>query len=198
MKEGLRSCIQWRRAAQEISHKENVMRYKTRLHESEEGAVSPALACRTAGHGAPPTFGGGVKPGEVDREMPIRTSALLGQLRFRRRLLYGVDRRPSKRRCSMASRCAISASEARYVWRSAPSLREVHAQQIAAFAQPAPGGPLGARSDHARDDRAEGGGAQHGATSASSTVYQSVTRENRRNRSEFPSIAVHGGRDGVE
>lgn len=37
-----------------------------------------------------PMFGGGVKPGEVDREMPIRASALRGQLRFWWRLLYGA------------------------------------------------------------------------------------------------------------
>ena len=39
---------------------------------------------------------------------------------------------------------------------------EVHAQQFAqgaAFAQPAPGGALGARACHARDNRADGGGA---------------------------------------
>ena len=42
-----------------------------------------------------PMFGGGVKPGEVDREMPIRASALRGQLRFWWRLLQGADREPS-------------------------------------------------------------------------------------------------------
>ena len=42
-----------------------------------------------------PMFGGGVTPGEVDREMPIRASALRGQLRFWWRLLYGADREPS-------------------------------------------------------------------------------------------------------
>lgn len=42
-----------------------------------------------------PMFGGGVKPGEVDREMPIRASALRGHLRFWWRLLHGADRRPS-------------------------------------------------------------------------------------------------------
>ena len=35
-----------------------------------------------------PMFGGGVKPGEVDREMPIRASGLRGQLRFWWRLLH--------------------------------------------------------------------------------------------------------------
>ena len=38
---------------------------------------------------------------------------------------------------------------------------EVHVEQLAqgaAFAQPAPGGALGARACHARDDRADGGG----------------------------------------
>ena len=33
-------------------------------------------------------YGGGVRPGEVDTEMPIRASAVSGQLRFWRRLLY--------------------------------------------------------------------------------------------------------------
>ena len=42
-----------------------------------------------------PMFGGGVTPGEVDREMPIRASALRGQLRFWWRLLYRADRKPS-------------------------------------------------------------------------------------------------------
>ena len=42
-----------------------------------------------------PMFGGGVKPGEVDREMPIRASGLRGQLRFWWRLLYGADREPA-------------------------------------------------------------------------------------------------------
>ena len=42
-----------------------------------------------------PMFGGGVTPGEVDRAMPIRASALRGQLRFWWRLLYRVDRKPS-------------------------------------------------------------------------------------------------------
>ena len=42
-----------------------------------------------------PMFGGGVKPDEVDREMPIRASALRGHLRFWWRLLHGADRRPS-------------------------------------------------------------------------------------------------------
>lgn len=36
-----------------------------------------------------PMYGGGVKAGEVDRAMPIRASALRGQLRFWWRLLYG-------------------------------------------------------------------------------------------------------------
>ena len=42
-----------------------------------------------------PMFGGGVKPGEVDREMPIRASALRGQLRFWWRLLYGAGKKPA-------------------------------------------------------------------------------------------------------
>ena len=37
-------------------------------------------------------YGGGVKAGVVDRAMPIRASALRGQLRFWWRLLYGGDR----------------------------------------------------------------------------------------------------------
>ena len=35
-----------------------------------------------------PMYGGGVRPGEVDTEMPIRASAVRGQLRFWWRLLY--------------------------------------------------------------------------------------------------------------
>ena len=42
-----------------------------------------------------PMYGGGVKPGEVDREMPIRQTAVRGQLRFWWRLLYGGGR-PSR------------------------------------------------------------------------------------------------------
>ena len=42
-----------------------------------------------------PMFGGGVKPGEVDREMPIRASALRGQLRFWWRLLNGASKEPA-------------------------------------------------------------------------------------------------------
>ncbi len=60
----------------------------------------------------------------------------------------------------MASRWAIRASEARYR-RIGPSLRSPRTQG-AAFAQPAPGGALGAGPGHARDDRAEGGGAYRG------------------------------------
>ncbi len=37
-----------------------------------------------------PMFGGGVTAGEVDRDMPIRASALRGQLRFWWRLLHGT------------------------------------------------------------------------------------------------------------
>lgn len=39
-----------------------------------------------------PMFGGGVKPGEVDRAMPIRAGAVRGQLRFWWRLLHGAGR----------------------------------------------------------------------------------------------------------
>ena len=39
-----------------------------------------------------PMYGGGVQAGEVDRAMPIRASALRGQLRFWWRLLYGGGR----------------------------------------------------------------------------------------------------------
>ncbi|MCY4638524.1 MAG: type III-B CRISPR module RAMP protein Cmr1 [Acidobacteria bacterium] len=42
-----------------------------------------------------PMYGGGVKPGEVDREMPIRPSTVRGQLRFWWRLRYGGGR-PSR------------------------------------------------------------------------------------------------------
>lgn len=43
-----------------------------------------------------PMYGGGVTAGEVDRAMPIRASALRGQLRFWWRLLYGGDRQPTE------------------------------------------------------------------------------------------------------
>ena len=39
-----------------------------------------------------PMYGGGVKPGEVDHDMPIRASALRGQLRFWWRLLHGAGK----------------------------------------------------------------------------------------------------------
>ena len=39
-----------------------------------------------------PMYGGGVKPGTVDRSLPIRPSALRGQLRFWWRLLNGAGR----------------------------------------------------------------------------------------------------------
>ena len=42
-----------------------------------------------------PMFGGGVTPGEVDRDMPIRASALRGQLRFWWRLLNGAGQEPT-------------------------------------------------------------------------------------------------------
>ena len=42
-----------------------------------------------------PMFGGGVTAGEVDPEMPIRASALRGQLRFWWRLLYGAGKKPA-------------------------------------------------------------------------------------------------------
>ena len=41
-----------------------------------------------------PMYGGGVEPGEVDCAMPIRPSAIRGQLRFWWRLLNGVGLRP--------------------------------------------------------------------------------------------------------
>lgn len=43
---------------------------------------------------ATPMYGGGVTPGEVDRELPIRPGAIRGQLRFWWRLLYGADDDP--------------------------------------------------------------------------------------------------------
>ncbi len=39
-----------------------------------------------------PMYGGGVKPGEIDRELPIRPGALRGHLRFWWRLLNGAGR----------------------------------------------------------------------------------------------------------
>ena len=42
-----------------------------------------------------PMFGGGVTPGTVDCDMPIRASALRGQLRFWWRLLNGAGRKPA-------------------------------------------------------------------------------------------------------
>ena len=43
-----------------------------------------------------PMYGGGVKPGQADRELPIRSGALRGQLRFWWRLLNGADRTPQE------------------------------------------------------------------------------------------------------
>ena len=39
-----------------------------------------------------PMYGGGVTPGEIDRDMPIRASAIRGQLRFWWRLLNGTGK----------------------------------------------------------------------------------------------------------
>ena len=67
----------------------------------------------------------------------------------------------------MASRCAISASEARYR-RIGPKVAKLHPQQLAkraALTEPAPGGALGARLCHARDDRADSRGAHRRAHS---------------------------------
>ena len=41
-----------------------------------------------------PMYGGGVEPGKVDRDMPVRASAIRGQLRFWWRLLHGADWSP--------------------------------------------------------------------------------------------------------
>ena len=41
-----------------------------------------------------PMYGGGVRPGEVDTEMPIRASAVRGQLRFWWRLLHAAGLPP--------------------------------------------------------------------------------------------------------
>ena len=41
-----------------------------------------------------PMYGGGVEPGKVDRDMPVRASAIRGQLRFWWRLLHGASRSP--------------------------------------------------------------------------------------------------------
>ena len=41
-----------------------------------------------------PMYGGGVEPGKVDRDMPVRASAIRGQLRFWWRLLHGAGRSP--------------------------------------------------------------------------------------------------------
>lgn len=40
-----------------------------------------------------PMYGGGVKPGEVDKGMPIRATAIRGQLRFWWRLIHRTDSR---------------------------------------------------------------------------------------------------------
>ena len=54
--------------------------------EDTESAVT--VNCRLI----TPMYGGGVKPGEVDRDLPIRASALRGQLRFWWRLLHGAGK----------------------------------------------------------------------------------------------------------
>ncbi len=54
--------------------------------EDAESAVT--VTCRLI----TPMYGGGVKPGEVDCDLPIRASALRGQLRFWWRLLHGAGK----------------------------------------------------------------------------------------------------------
>ena len=115
---------------------------------------------------------------------------------------------------SMASQCTISASEARY-GRIDPIVAKFTSNrfaQNAAFAQPAPGGALGARSGHARADRAEGGGAQrrsdpqrfeHGAQAdlvrrpRSDVLHADGVRAGRMSAKASTSMRWKG-KDGVE
>ena len=66
-----------------------------RAHEildKAQKSTGAELAVRVRCKLITPMHGGGVKTGEVDRAMPIRASALRGQLRFWWRLLNGTDR----------------------------------------------------------------------------------------------------------
>lgn len=54
-----------------------------------------------------PMFGGGVTPGEVDRAMPIRASALRGQLRFWWRLLQDAGRESENSADLFQDECAL-------------------------------------------------------------------------------------------
>ena len=51
-----------------------------------------------------PMYGGGIRPGEVDTEMPIRASAVRGQLRFWWRLLYTAGLPP---RAGFSLECSL-------------------------------------------------------------------------------------------
>ena len=62
-----------------------------KTHPSVESDFVVAVRCTLI----TPMFGGGVRPGEVDCDMPIRASALRGQLRFWWRLLNGAGRKPT-------------------------------------------------------------------------------------------------------
>ena len=53
---------------------------------------APATVVRATCTLVTPMYGGGVAPGEVDRAMPIRATAIRGQLRFWWRLLNGAGR----------------------------------------------------------------------------------------------------------
>ena len=59
---------------------------------SSDGPELVLTACCTL---MTPMYGGGVTPGKVDCELPIRASALRGQLRFWWRLLNGAGRKPA-------------------------------------------------------------------------------------------------------
>ena len=60
---------------------------------SSDGPELVLTACCTL---MTPMYGGGVTPGKVDCELPIRASALRGQLRFWWRLLNGAGRKPAE------------------------------------------------------------------------------------------------------
>ena len=61
--------------------------------QSSDGPELVLTACCTL---ITPMYGGGVTPGKVDCELPIRASALRGQLRFWWRLLNGAGREPAE------------------------------------------------------------------------------------------------------
>ena len=75
-----------RRPSPAIHHEEALAAWHATTPAAGPAAVTAHCVLQT------PMYGGGVTPGKVDRELPIRPSALRGHLRSWWRLLYGRDR----------------------------------------------------------------------------------------------------------